>query len=202
MARLPRSGGSPTRPVRALPQFRPIVDPPILWYPGLISGRLSPVRKDSVERPAMETAENVRWLREAQQRAGDLRAALRQRVATVPRSGCEQWFDELRDRFEHLRAHVQKHMALEECGGYLVAVLEHRPTLYSKVDRLRSEHRQLARVMDGIHQALRETKATDPLLVTDSCARIQQLLSYLEQHESHENLMVLSVFTEDVGLSD
>jgi hypothetical protein len=53
---------------------------------------------------------------------------------------------------------------------------------------------------DSIERAAMET--AEDVRFEHLRARIQQLLSYLEQHESHENLMVLSVFTEDVGLSD
>ena len=147
----------------------------------------------------METRDYANWLQQEHQRAAELAAVLREKVGCIPQGGFEQWLAELRDRFDHLRAHLQKHMALEERGGYLTAVLEQRPTLSGAVELLRNEHRELTRIMNGIHQTLHEVAPQDTLMIRDSCVRIQNLLSYVEHHEARENSLVLSVFTEDLG---
>ncbi len=147
----------------------------------------------------METKDFANWLKEEHQRAGELAGVLREKVCCVPRTGHENWLGELREDFDHLRAHLQKHMALEERDGYLPTVLEHRPTLSGEVDQLRNEHRELARLMDGIHQALHEVQTADGLIIRDCCSRIGNFLGYIEQHESRENALVLSVFTNDIG---
>ena len=147
----------------------------------------------------MDTKDYANWLKQEHQRASELAGVLREKVTCIPRGGFERWLVELRDRFDHLRAHLQKHMALEERGGYLTAVLEQRPTLSDAVGRLRNEHRELGRIMNGIHQTLHETAPQDTLMIRDTCARIQNLLGYVEHHEGRENSLVLSVFTEDIG---
>jgi hypothetical protein len=36
----------------------------------------------------------------------------------------------------------------------------------------------------------------------DCCARIENLLSYIEHHDNEETLMVTSAFTRDLGAND
>ncbi len=145
----------------------------------------------------MDTKDFANWLQQEHARAGELATVLRERIARVPVEGLDRWLVELRDRFDHLRAHLQKHMALKERGGYLASVLERRPALAADVEGLKSEHRELTRVMNGIHQVLHELKASDPLLIRDTCARIQSLLGYVEQHEARENALALSAITKE-----
>ncbi len=150
----------------------------------------------------MATRDFGKWMREEHAKVAELSGKLRRKVAAVPRSGFEIWLGELRREFEHLRAHHSRHMAYEEEGGYLAPVLERRPTLSMEVERLRSEHAQLGRIMTALHATLAELSADDRLLLRDCCSRIGMLLSYIEEHEGRENLIVLSVFTNDIGTKD
>ncbi len=150
----------------------------------------------------METRDLATWLVEEHHRAQELTALLHDQVQGVPRSGQDQWLIGLRGRFDHLRAHLQRHMALEERDGYLAAMVEERPTLAGEAERLRHEHRELTKVMTGIHQALQEAAANEGLVLRDCCARIASLLSYIEQHEARENALVLSAVTHDLGTND
>lgn len=127
---------------------------------------------------------------------------LREKTATVPRAYLDEWLAELRDRFEHIRAHLQKRMALEEHEGYLTGVLDRRPTLSNTVNRLKHEHAELAKIADDIYRALREAAPMDRLLLHDCCRRIEHFLDDVERHEADENRMVLSVFTRDLGTED
>src|SRR5262249_47044408 len=112
------------------------------------------------------------------------------------------WINELRQRFEPLRAHLLRHMALEEKGGYLAGVLESRPTLSKEVERLRQEHHDMLRIMEQLNGALREVTANNRLLARDCCARIKDLLGYLEEHQRQEDTIVVSAFSEDIGAED
>lgn len=120
----------------------------------------------------------------------------------VPRPVPEGWLVQLRERFAHLRAHVHKHMALEEAGGYLAPVRERRPTLTSKIDRMRHEHLELAALMTGIHLAICELTPADEMRLADACRRIATLLEFLDRHEDTENLLVCATMNEDLGIGD
>ncbi len=142
------------------------------------------------------------WLRDEHQKVADLSAEIRDHIVWVPYAALQGWLKELTARFEKLRAHLQKHMALEEKGGYLSNVLELRPTLSDAVAQLRNEHRQMSILMDGICVLLSKMTPNDPLLAREACKRIMNLLNYVEHHNSQENLIVLSVFTDDIGTKD
>ncbi len=147
----------------------------------------------------MEPKELAEWLQREHERVEELGQRLRTELATIPRTNVDQWLVRLRDRFEHIRAHYQKHIALEEHEGYLTEVLERRPTLSNDVERLKHEHGELTCVMDDVHRALAEIKPDDGLLIRDSCHRIEHFLVELYRHDSDENLLVLSVFARDIG---
>lgn len=150
----------------------------------------------------MDASKIAQWMREEHDKVEDLSNRLKERVAVVPRANLGNWINEVRDRFEHFRAHLIKHMALEESEGYLIAVTERRPTLSREVERLEHEHRELEKIMESIHHAFSELAADDRLLVRDCCSRIEKLLAYIERHEDDENLLVTQAFARDIGTND
>ncbi len=142
------------------------------------------------------------WMREEHDRVHDLVTKLREEIAKVPRTDRSDWLSQLRERFEHLRAHLHKHMALEEQDGYLPIVATRRPTLGGEVDRLQHEHDELIKIMDGIRRDLHSLNENDPLLIQDCCRRLENLVDFIEHHEQDENLIVISVFTDEIGTKD
>lgn len=150
----------------------------------------------------MKTKDLARWMREEHEKVHLLAETLQEKVAIVPRSNQGRWIQDARQAFDHLRAHMIKHMALEEQDGYMLCVVEQRPALASEVERLADEHAALAHVMDGIHQELHDLRPDNHLLILDCCRRIQNLLQYLERHEKDENLLVMTAFTNDLGTKD
>lgn len=148
-------------------------------------------------------AEDIgQWMREEHAKVEELADRLRERVGVVPRLNLERWLREVRHQFEHFRAHMVRHMALEEHNGYMSAVVERRPTLSPQVDRLNHEHLELSRLLETIHAALGQIGPDDRLLVRDCCRRIGELLNYIEHHENDENMLVTFVFTQDIGTKD
>ncbi len=141
-------------------------------------------------------------MRVEHEKVNELADALLERVAVVPRSNLGSWIKDTQKRFDHFRAHMVKHMALEECEGYMLFVLERRPGLAPQVDKLKHEHAELGKIMDDVHHAVAELGPEDRLRVRDCCHRIQELLSYIEHHENAETMLVTFVFTHDIGTPD
>ena len=150
----------------------------------------------------MKPKELARWISEEHQKVHELVVQLQECVARIPRARHEEWICDVRKAFEHLRAHLTKHISLEENEGYMVPVLERRPALSREVDRLAHEHKEFIRLMDMIHHFLAELQPEDELLIRDCCHRIRDMLSYVEHHKNEENLMVLSVFNLDIGAGE
>ncbi|RJP35763.1 MAG: hypothetical protein C4547_08925 [Phycisphaerales bacterium] len=150
----------------------------------------------------MNRDESLRWMIDEHHRVDELMRSLRERVAGVPTYHLEHWIPELRSHFDAFRAHMHKHMALEERDGYLAPVVEKRPTLTPEVERLQHEHREFGQLLDGIHRELSILRSEDRLLVRDCCNRINDLLSYIAHHEKDENMLIMFVFTQDMGTKD
>ena len=142
------------------------------------------------------------WLRSEHEQVIVLSDRLRKCIAVVPRTGLQPWSTEIRNHFEHFRAHLLRHIALEEDKGYLSVVLERRPTLAPRVQRLAHEHRELIQLLDNLHRSLIGLTNDDRLLAQDCCRRIGDLLNVVERHEGEENDLVGFVFTEDIGTSE
>jgi hemerythrin-like domain-containing protein len=142
------------------------------------------------------------WIRAEHDKVIDLSNVLRQMVAYAPRENLAAWINETRGCFDHFRAHLIRHMALEEEDGFFSRLTEQRPTLAPEIDRLRHEHVEMTRIMRGIHQTLEELTPEDRLLVRDCCARINGLLSYVDHHEDLEDSLVTFIFTQDIGTKD
>ncbi len=150
----------------------------------------------------MNPKQLAQWMHDEHERVHDLATTLKETIVTVPLSHRGEWLEKLRGRYEHLRAHLHKHMALEERDGYLPTVAAHRPSLSKEVDRLRHEHDELMRIMDGIRRDLDDLNESDPLLIDDCCRRIENLIGSIDRHEQDENLIMLSVFTDEIGTKD
>lgn len=150
----------------------------------------------------MDIKELARWMREEHGKVEDLANALVRHVAALPATDLREWIRGVSESFHHFRAHLVRHMALEEQGDYLAPVVERRPTLSGEVDLLNHEHGEMMQIAEEIHRTLHALTPEDRLLARDCCQRIESLLSYVRDHEHRENLLVLAVFTEDIGTTD
>jgi iron-sulfur cluster repair protein YtfE (RIC family) len=150
----------------------------------------------------MDTRELARWISQEHGRVEELSSALRDTVSHMPKTHREPWIAELRDVFERFHAHMLKHMALEEHEGYLTPVIEAKPSLGAKAERLHHEHREFERLMGGIRELLANVTPADRLLVRDCCRRIGDLLDYVSHHENRENVLLIDAFCDDIGTKD
>jgi hemerythrin-like domain-containing protein len=147
----------------------------------------------------MTPNEVAKWMREEHQAVGELAQHLRDQVGVVPRVGLKRWLDATTTHLSEFRGHLSKHFGLEETGGYLEAVTQQSPALSPEVLRLQHEHDEIGRILDSIHGELANITENDPLLIEDFCSRVQNLLRYIKDHEEREDLMIISVFTDDMG---
>ena len=150
----------------------------------------------------MKDEDFARWMREEHCKVEELATRLKEQIAYVPKANPAKWIEGLQEAFDHFRAHLIKHMALEETDGYMESVAERRPALSREIERLLREHASLSKIMNGIRQTLLELRPEQPLLIRDCCQRIRDLMAYNDQHDDNENLIVMSAFTDDIGTGD
>ena len=139
------------------------------------------------------------WLREEHAAVDNLLRQLKTHVADTPSHQINEWLYELATRFSRLKAHMARHFAMEESGGFLTPVLEARPTLATEVEHLKHEHAELRALMANIEAEIKGLKPDDCLLIDDACHRIQHLIMELKRHQEHEELLLTFVFSQDLG---
>ncbi|MBI3468198.1 MAG: hemerythrin domain-containing protein [Planctomycetes bacterium] len=105
------------------------------------------------------------------------------------------------ERLKTLRTELSAHFAAEEEGGYMAIVLKRAVHKYREVEMLLGQHHQLLQTLDGLTdgvQASGEPRQLDSL----SREKILKWVAALRGHESHENRLVLEVFTCDICAED
>ena len=144
-----------------------------------------------------------RLLAQEHERLNRLMDELRKETAVVPRGQVGRWITRVRESFEHFEAHYIKHMALEEQGGYMAPVVdEQRPTLSREVARLAHQHGEFLRLMKSIRDEARQLDDSDSIMVRDWVCRVSRLLSYVEQHEHEEDLLLIEGLSREIGAKD
>lgn len=147
----------------------------------------------------MDPSKLASWMSQENVKVNELSRTLSEHIFAVPSGNLVAWLKELAQRFDHFEAHLRRMMHIEEEDGYLLPVLEQRPTLTKEVELLRHQHDELRRLMDDLHATVHGLSPRDNLLIRDYCARLQAFLGHVLRHEEHENHIVIYTFTEDIG---
>ncbi len=150
----------------------------------------------------MHADELSNWMLDEHERIHELAAGLRSRVAAPPRGDRAAWIAELRAHFDEFADLARRHLEKEEEAGYLAQVVEARPALAEAIEVIRREHDELTQIFAEVRAAVHELAPTDVLLLRDGCKRIEDLLTWIERHEEHENHIVMYTFTQDIGTGD
>jgi hemerythrin-like domain-containing protein len=100
-----------------------------------------------------------------------------------------------------LRTATLEHIEFEEGDGFMRCVVEQRPTLSRKVDKLRAEHGTQRMALDDLVESLEHAKSRHTG-ETEVCRAALSLLDDFSNHESHENNLVLEAFFYDVSAKD
>lgn len=150
----------------------------------------------------MERGEIAKWLEHEHERVRDNIAAVRETLSRDAAADFGAWLKELTDRFHAFRAHLIKHMALEEAEGFMDTVVARQPNLSGEVEALRQTHveitGELARVMDALRNAVgASAKQADTLREA-----VLAVVERVREHEASEAELVLRAFTEDIGAGD
>jgi hemerythrin-like domain-containing protein len=98
-----------------------------------------------------------------------------------------------------LRRHLERLMSLEETGGYMDIVLETKPNLGSKVDRLRQEHERFRHAGKRIARHFEQLAATDHDAFDGICGELAELLDRLERHGQREAVLFQEAFKQEEG---
>ncbi len=150
----------------------------------------------------MQDEEIIRKVRLEHERLRDITKALEDSLRSDAGDDLEGWLAEVCKSFEHFRAHLIHRIALEEIGGFLDIVVERRPTLSKQVEHLREGHAKMIEMAGETLSGLRCLSCTCKDARQQAGIYVQIMLSEVNYHEESENLLVASVFTDDLGVGD
>ena len=125
----------------------------------------------------------------------DLRAA----AMEIPPAPRESWLTTLREKFFRFRAHLIHRIALEEIGGFLEQVVQMRPALAKDIEHLQRENRDILASIEQVHQGLADTAPDDADRLRHLRMRIYHILSAVQHHAEHEDLLISFAYTQDTG---
>ncbi len=138
-------------------------------------------------------------LQEEHKALQQLSRVLKQHIANQPSANMGPWIEGLRAAFDRLHVHIERGIEMKTKDGYLVTILNERPTLARQVESVQHEHGQLLRMSQGLRNDLAAIRPEDNLLVVDACTRVQRFMTVVAQHEQRENMIVMFAFNQDLG---
>lgn len=144
-----------------------------------------PSRSDALEEIRREH-EELRGL------LGNVRQTLAKRLATVAN---------VAETIGKLCEEVETHFTQEEIDGFFDQVVEQAPRLSNDTDQLRSEHVQLREVIRKLSDCASKGDGSDDWWQGIE-AQFHEFSKQLMRHESKENELLQSAFTDDIGLAD
>jgi len=112
-----------------------------------------------------------------------------------------EWASRCLDLFVPFFDHLREHFSVEESGGFMKPVLEVRPTLHPKIEKLKQEHVEMLNTGHLVIDRLRgvgDFKGN----MDEVRERILGLLSVLAEHERAENRLLVTAFDIDLGPGD
>jgi len=98
-----------------------------------------------------------------------------------------------------LQRHLDHILKLEECDGYMDAVVKLSPQLARQVDTLRQEHDQFRTASHQVLHRLANVAPNDQTTFGNVCDEVLALLKKLEEHTKKEEKLVHETFGRDCG---
>ena len=98
-----------------------------------------------------------------------------------------------------LQRHLDHLLTLEECDGYMDAVVHLCPQMGRQVDALRQEHDQFRKASRQVVHGLETVAPTDKSTFRNMCDEALALLEKLDDHTRKEADLVQEAFDRDDG---
>jgi len=115
-------------------------------------------------------------------------------VVSVPRK-----LSSLQFTIKSFQRHLERVMAIEEEGGYMVVVADAKPYMQERIDRLASEHDRFRMQICEITPLLEEVNEWDEDRFHEICNEIRELLNAIDRHDASEIDLLQETLLMDVG---
>lgn len=144
-----------------------------------------PTRRDTLE-------EIQREHEELRKQLGNVRQTLAKRLATVVN---------VAELIGKLCEEVETHFTQEEIDGFFDQVVEQAPRLSSNTEQLRAEHVRLRELIRDLSRCAGAGDGSDDWWERIE-AQFHEFSKQLMRHESKENELLQSAYTDDIGQAD
>ena len=117
----------------------------------------------------------------------------------VPSVGVHQKLSSMQFTLKSFQRHLDRLMNLEERDGYMVLVMETKPNLCCRVERLAEDHQ---RFRESIEQLIPEIESLCEFQneqFEDICQQINDLLDRVDHHDEQEVELLQEAFLDDEG---
>jgi hypothetical protein len=125
-----------------------------------------------------------------------LRITLRWEVDQV---GLDHKLSSVRFTAQSFRRHLQRIMALEEDGGYLLPVDECKPNLVERARSLQGEHGDFRETVERVIPTMERLSPDDRDEFEHECHELSVLLDRVDRHDQREMDLLQEVLCRDEG---
>lgn len=129
-----------------------------------------------------------------------VKAALRVTIDwKAPAVSLPRKISSVRFTLKSFKRHIERLMALEEEGGYLSAVVEQKPYLQERVDKLAGDHARLRARIRRIVPALEELNEWQEVDFDRTCDEIRAMLADVDRHDMQEVDLLQELCSDEGG---
>ncbi len=146
-----------------------------------------------------KVVEDHRQLNEA---VAGIRRLLEEPRPEIGQPGAHAWASEMSRRMVELHDHLCRHFRYEEQGGMMEDLMESHPRATGKVETLVDEHATMLEESRWMIGALLSYSEEAERSGAGLRQRLSAMLDRLEEHERHENSLIMDLAFDDLGLGD
>jgi hypothetical protein len=129
-----------------------------------------------------------------------VKAALRLTLDwNVPAVGLARKLSSVRFTFQSFERHLLRLMKLEESGGYMMIVGEHKPNMQEQAESLLADHEAFRETLTAIMPPLEALGDGDQEPFQEVCGQIRTLLDRVDEHDRKEVELLQEALLSDEG---
>lgn len=129
-----------------------------------------------------------------------VKAALRLTLDwNVPTVGLSRKLSSVRFTFQSFERHLRRLMELEESGGYMNIVGEHKPNLQEQAEALLEDHEYFRSTLEAVLPVIEALGDDDQQPFQDVCEQIAALLDRVDAHDRQEIELLQEALLSDEG---
>jgi len=117
----------------------------------------------------------------------------------VPSAGLSRKVSSVRFTFQSFQRHIERLMDLEEQDGYMRAVAETKPNMFSRVERLERDHENFRNALHVLQPEVESVSEYQIVEFEEVCGDILALLEKIDQHDLEEIELLQETMLMDEG---